>query len=221
MPLLELKNIVYNVGPKGAIPLFTGLSLDIEAGEVHALLGTNGTGKSTLAYLIMGCDEYCPEAGEVRFDGGETLPYDLLFCVPPHRVPKPVAEAGLVDETGWVPVNPRTLETRVRDVYAVGDVTALPTSSGYVPFLPKAGVFAHGQAEVVAHNVAAAVKARGAKKEWDGRGSCFMEVSRGQSAFIRGRFLAEPRPEIEFHMPARTWHLQKVLFEKYWMHHWF
>ena len=69
MPLLELKNIVYSVGPKGTIPLFTGLSIDIEAGEVHALLGTNGTGKSTLAYLIMGCDEYCPETGDIRFDG--------------------------------------------------------------------------------------------------------------------------------------------------------
>ena len=69
MPLLELKNIVYSVGPKGAIPLFTGLSLDIEAGEVHALLGTNGTGKSTLAYLIMGCDEYCPTTGDIVFNG--------------------------------------------------------------------------------------------------------------------------------------------------------
>jgi Fe-S cluster assembly ATP-binding protein len=69
VPLLELKNIVYSVGPKGTIPLFTGLSLNIEAGEVHALLGTNGTGKSTLAYLIMGCDEYCPGAGDIFFDG--------------------------------------------------------------------------------------------------------------------------------------------------------
>jgi len=161
------------------------------------------------------------EAGQVRFENGETLAYDLLFCVPPHRVPRPVLEAGLVDETGWVPVNPGTLETRLPDVYAVGDVTALPTPKGYVPFLPKAGVFAHGQAEVVAHNVAASVRGRGNRKEWDGRGACFLEVARGQSAFVRGRFLEEPRPAVEFHMPARTWHMQKVLFEKYWMHHWF
>ena len=69
MPLLELSNIVYSVGPKGTAPLLTGLSLDIEAGEVHALLGTNGTGKSTLAYLIMGCEGYCPSTGDIRFDG--------------------------------------------------------------------------------------------------------------------------------------------------------
>jgi len=161
------------------------------------------------------------EAGRVRFEGGEALAFDLLFCVPPHRAPKSTAEAGLVDETGWIPVNPRTLETRIPDVYAVGDVTALPTPQGYVPFLPKAGVFAHGQAEVVAHNVAVAVKGKGKRKEWDGHGACFLEVSRGQSAFVRGRFLDGPRPGVEFHEPARTWHLQKVLFEKYWMRHWF
>src|SRR4030067_3126912 len=95
MPLLELKNIVYSGGPKGTIPLFTGLSIDIEAGEVHALLGTNGTGKSTLAYLIMGCDEYCPEAGDIRFDGAlinalkihERARLGITMAWPgPHRV---------------------------------------------------------------------------------------------------------------------------------------
>jgi Fe-S cluster assembly ATP-binding protein len=41
----------------------------MEAGEIHALLGTNGTGKSTLAYLIMGCEAYRPSSGEIRFEG--------------------------------------------------------------------------------------------------------------------------------------------------------
>ncbi|OGS50857.1 MAG: hypothetical protein A3K65_06285 [Euryarchaeota archaeon RBG_16_68_12] len=160
------------------------------------------------------------EAERVRFESGETILYDLLFCVPPHRAPKAVVEAGLADETGWVAVNPRTLETRVAGVYAVGDVTALPTPKGFVPFLPKAGVFAHGQAEVVAHNIAVRVKGRGRPTEWDGKGACFLETGRGQSAFVRGRFLEEP-PKVEFYMPGRTWHMQKALFEKYWMHHWF
>lgn len=69
MSLLELKQISYEVGPEGSQPILSGLSLAIEAGEVHALLGTNGTGKSTLAYLIMGCDGYCPLSGEIRFNG--------------------------------------------------------------------------------------------------------------------------------------------------------
>ena len=43
--------------------------MTIEDSEVHALLGTNGTGKSTLAYLVMGCEGYRPSSGEIVFDG--------------------------------------------------------------------------------------------------------------------------------------------------------
>ena len=158
---------------------------------------------------------------DLSFEGGETMRFDLLFCVPPHVAPPPVVKAGLTNETGWIPVNPRTMETSHEGVYAVGDVTSIPTPSGYVPFLPKAGVFAHGQAEVAARNIATKITGRGKATTWDGKGSCFLEVGGGQSAFVKGNFLSEPRPEIEFHMPGRVWHAQKVIFEKYWMRHWF
>ncbi|MEM3671361.1 MAG: FAD/NAD(P)-binding oxidoreductase [Thermoprotei archaeon] len=158
---------------------------------------------------------------ELDFETGETIPFDLLFCVPPHVAPAPVMEAGLTDQTGWVQVNPRTLETNSEGVYAVGDVTSVSTPHGYVPFLPKAGVFARGQAEVVANNIAAKVKGTGRAKQWEGNGSCFLEVGAGQSAFVTGNFLAEPKPEIEFRMPSRVWHAQKVIFERYWLRHWF
>jgi len=52
--LLELKDITYVVKGK---TILSGLSCSIASGEVHALLGTNGTGKSTLAYLVMGCED--------------------------------------------------------------------------------------------------------------------------------------------------------------------
>jgi Fe-S cluster assembly ATP-binding protein len=71
LALLEVKNIAYGVGPDGKTPILSGLSLALEEGDVHALLGTNGTGKSTLAYLIMGCEGYRPSAGEIRFDGAD------------------------------------------------------------------------------------------------------------------------------------------------------
>ena len=69
MPLLEVKNVVYGAGQDGRTPILAGLSLSIESGEVRALLGTNGTGKSTLAYLIMGCDCYKASSGEITFSG--------------------------------------------------------------------------------------------------------------------------------------------------------
>lgn len=158
-------------------------------------------------------------------DGGEVISYDLLFCVPPHVAPEPVRKAGLTDETGWIPVNSSTLETKHNGIYAVGDVASIKTPDGYVPFLPKAGVFAHGQAEVVANNLVIEILGRGGgkakKKGWNGHGACFLEVGKGQSAFLKGNFLAKPKPKIEFHTPGKVWHMQKVAFEKYWMHHWF
>jgi Fe-S cluster assembly ATP-binding protein len=45
------------------------LNLAVRAGEVHALLGLNGSGKSSLAYTLMGCAGYKPDAGRVVFDG--------------------------------------------------------------------------------------------------------------------------------------------------------
>ena len=159
---------------------------------------------------------------QLSFENGETMSFDLLFCVPPHVAPQPAVKAGLTSkENGWIPVNPRTLMTDFEGVYAIGDITSVPTPSGYMPFLPKAGVFAHGHAEVVANNIAVKVSGKGKIKEWDGNGLCFLEVGGGLSAFLKGDFLSEPRPSIRFHTPNRIWHAQKVLFEKYWMKHWF
>lgn len=66
MLLLEINGLTYRAGDKTILDDF---SMTIEPSEVHALLGTNGTGKSTLAYLIMGCEGYKPDSGEIIFDG--------------------------------------------------------------------------------------------------------------------------------------------------------
>jgi len=66
MSLLEIKGLTYEAGDKKILDDF---SMTIETSEVHALLGTNGTGKSTLAYLIMGCEGYNPTSGKILFEG--------------------------------------------------------------------------------------------------------------------------------------------------------
>lgn len=159
--------------------------------------------------------------GSLSFVEGEPLTFDLLVCVPPHRAPRSVVDAGLTDSSGWIPVDPGTLATRHPDVFAVGDVTAVPSPNGYVPFLPKAGVFAGGQAKVVAHNLTVQTLGKGRPQVWDGYGACFLEVARGKGAFLSGNFLATPRPTLDFRSPGAIYHTQKVLYEKYWMHHWF
>jgi Fe-S cluster assembly ATP-binding protein len=64
--MLGIKGLAYKAGNKN---ILEGFSLTVEPAEVHALLGANGTGKSTLAYLVMGCEGYRPWSGEIVFDG--------------------------------------------------------------------------------------------------------------------------------------------------------
>jgi sulfide:quinone oxidoreductase len=154
---------------------------------------------------------------QMRFEDGSSAPFDLLAYVPPHRAPRPVRESPLAGEGGWISVDRGTLRTAFDDVYAIGDVAALNLPSGMM--LPKAGVFAHGEAKVVARNVAAAF-GRGTPTTYDGHGSCWVEAGDGKAAFGSGDFFAAPMPRVAFHPPGRFWHWGKVLFEKYWMRRW-
>ncbi|MFQ6013995.1 MAG: NAD(P)/FAD-dependent oxidoreductase [Anaerolineae bacterium] len=144
----------------------------------------------------------------------EPAPFDFLVGVPPHRAPTVAREAGLANEAGWVPVDMRTLETKAERIYAIGDITTITLPNGKP--LPKAGVFAHGQAEVVASNIAAEIEG-GPRRDFDGLGYCWIEMGGGVAGFASGDFYAEPDPVVDLRQPGRMWHWGKVLFEKYWM----
>jgi sulfide:quinone oxidoreductase len=161
-----------------------------------------------------------PRRGEIAFEKGESMNFDLLLAVPPHRPPSAVKDSDLTDESGWVIVNRRTLKTKYDDVYALGDVTKIMLAMGKP--LPKAGVFAHGQAEVVAHNIAADIHGN-RKREFDGWGECWLEIGHGKAGMVRGNFYAEPTPDVKMRWPrvSRIWHWAKILFEKYWFWRWF
>jgi sulfide:quinone oxidoreductase len=154
-------------------------------------------------------------ARRIEFANGAAADFDLLLYVPPHCAPAAVREAGLTNESGWVPVDRHTLETKNPGVYALGDVTVIPLKMGRP--LPKAGVFAHGQAEVVAHNIAAAWTGKGEPRRFDGKGMCFIETGGARAGMGSGNFYAEPLPDVRLHEPGLLWHGAKVLYEKYWL----
>jgi sulfide:quinone oxidoreductase len=159
-----------------------------------------------------------PAARRLTFANGTTADFDLLLYVPVHRAPAAVRASGLVDESGWVPVDRTTFETRFAGVYAIGDVTTVPLSMGKP--LPKAGVFAHAEAEVVAANIASAWTGRGTRRAFDGEGQCFLETGDGRAGLGAGNFYGEPAPLVKLYPPSRRWHWGKVLFEKRWLGRW-
>ncbi len=124
-------------------------------------------------------------------DGGE-LPFDLFLGVPKHRVPRAVLESGLA-ENGWVPVNPRTLETKYPGVYAVGDGANTGT--------PKAGVFAEGAAKAVASALIATIKG-GEASQYDGFGTCYIEFGGGRIGKVEVDFFSGPTPTGRYHEPS-------------------
>src|SRR5581483_3137543 len=128
--------------------------------------------------------DFDPDDGVALADGS-VLPCDLFLAVPVHRVPAVVESSGLAVD-GWVPVDPLTLETAFPGVFAVGDVTSVGT--------PKAGVFAEGQAAVVADRIAALAAGAEPSHRYDGRGICYLEFGDHEVAKVDVTFLAGQRP---------------------------
>ena len=71
--MLEIRNLHARAGEK---PILRGISLTVNAGEVHAVMGPNGSGKSTLAQVLAGHPAYEVTAGEVLYDGENLLEMD-------------------------------------------------------------------------------------------------------------------------------------------------
>ncbi|MDO8687965.1 MAG: FAD/NAD(P)-binding oxidoreductase [Dehalococcoidales bacterium] len=148
----------------------------------------------------------------IVFEGGETS-FDLLVSIPPHAAPKVVREAGLTDETGWIPVEIDTLKTRYPGVFAIGDVTFIrqPNPTGLL--LPKAGVFADEQSRVVAAIITAEVRGEGEPKRFDGKGFCYIEVGDGQAAYGSGNFYGYPAPQVYLEPPSLKLHEERKRLE--------
>jgi sulfide:quinone oxidoreductase len=126
-------------------------------------------------------------------DDGSELAYDLFLGVPKHRAPKVVEASGMA-ENGWVPVKPRTLETRFQGVYAIGDIANTGT--------PKAGVFAEGAARAVATSLIAHIRGGDQSGAYTGAGSCYIEFGAGRIGRVDVDFFSGPAPTGTYHEPS-------------------
>ena len=70
MSLLKIEDLYASIGDE---KILNGLSLEINAGETHAIMGPNGSGKSTLSYVLSGREDYDVSKGSVLLDSKEIL----------------------------------------------------------------------------------------------------------------------------------------------------
>lgn len=140
----------------------------------------------------------------VTLDDAREFPYDLLLGVPAIRAPK-VLEASGMTEDGYVPVKPKTLETRFPDVYAVGDCARQGT--------PKAGVFAEGAARAVARALIARLRNEEIPVTHAGTGSCYIEFGGGRIGRVDVDFFSNPdQPVGTYYEPSTALRADKVHF---------
>jgi sulfide:quinone oxidoreductase len=145
-------------------------------------------------------------------DDGSEMPFELFLGVPKHRVPPVVLESGM-SENGWIPVNPRTLETKYENVYAVGDGANTGT--------PKAGVFAEGAARAVASALIAKLRQRGSGTLYDGFGTCYIEFGGGRIGKVEVDFFSGPSPTGNYYEPSVALRADKEMFGSSRRSRWF
>jgi len=147
-----------------------------------------------------------PAKREIYSLEGETVTYDLLLMVPPHRGADVIVRSGIGDADGWIPTDKNTMRiSGYENAYAVGDATNIPIS--------KTGVTAHLEAITATNNIVSAIRHRNELSKYNGRIHCPFEMGSGKAAFVIGSY---ETPVKEIH-PTRMRYMMKRGFAKfYW-----
>ncbi|MHB1050610.1 MAG: NAD(P)/FAD-dependent oxidoreductase [Bacteroidota bacterium] len=184
---------------------------------VKQMLATKGISFHPL-HKIVSVDS---QSRAISFEGKDPVFFDMLVAIPPHRAPHIARAAGLSNEAGWIPVDRSTLKTNADNVYAIGDVTAIGIPGRWKPdvpmMLPKAGVFAHDQAEIVAKRITDEINGQTPSAQFCGAGYCMLEAGEGMAGFAYGDFLNDPHPTLQLRNIGRAWHWGKIIFEQWWL----
>jgi len=143
-------------------------------------------------------------------DDNITEEFDLLAYTPKHECPAVIRDTDLVGESGWIEVDPKTMATDFKNVYAIGDITTIPLDSGET--LAKAGVFAQHQGYTVAHNIARDISGKDANKTFEGEGKYILDLG-DKAQKVSGDFYES---DVDTKSPSIIRHWEKILLEKSW-----
>lgn len=153
---------------------------------------------------------------EASFADGSRMPFQLLVALPPARAPGVLAEAGMLEESGWLSPFRGSLEMRWRNVFAAGDAVRCPGPDGRP--LPRLAALAQNQSRQVAGEIAARAAGRASGERLDGRVRQFLEVGGGAAALLEGDLLAHT--PLSLRQPSILWHWANLAQERYWLWRW-
>jgi sulfide:quinone oxidoreductase len=155
-------------------------------------------------------ERFEPGSREIVFADGSRAGYDLLAGVPPHRAPAVVRGSAVAGDTGWIPVDRGTLETRHERVHAIGDVTTITLTTASRFRAPACSPAMKVSSSPPDRRVLAGARPRphstaaaGSRPELDARPS-------------PPAVLPEPDPTLVLRAPGGR-HAGKVLFERSWI----
>ena len=158
------------------------------------------------------------EARTIAFDGGEVV---VIRSADRHSAPRSASRSCAnpsSERTGWIEIDRYTMRTAVGGVWAVGDVSLLRLANG-MP-MPKAAVFAMGEAEAAARDIAASFGYNAPAPSFDGRGRCWFATSSDEAGYVEGEFLHEPQPLVALHESTRENFILLRQDEESWLNHW-
>ena len=195
---------IYVVSP---LPMPIPISQEV-SNEILGMLAEKGI-ENWGSSLITDLD---PNAKVAHLKDGRELAYDLFLAIPVHKAPDVVVESGLTDD-GWIAVDRATFATKFPGVYAVGDVTNAP--------VPRAGVFAEGEAKTVADILIASLEDAELPGPYEGAATCYMEIGDEIVWHVRVNFLGGDTPTAEFGPPSGEGAIEKREFGETRRRRWF
>lgn len=145
--------------------------------------------------------------------GKESVNYSLLIGIPPHVSPMVARRSGFIkDGQNWINADRFTMRTEYENVFAIGDITEIKVNQKVS--IPKAGIFAEGQAKVVSQQIVGQIRDEVCNSKFDGKGFCFMETGESKAGYIDTNFYNKEGPITSLYPPSEDSYRKKIDFEK-------
>ena len=146
--------------------------------------------RGIIVHKMFNVDTVDAENKKLNSIEGETLDYDLLVLVPPHRGQKVITDSGLADESGYIDVDRNHLNYKDFDnVFVVGDATNLPVS--------KAGATAHFESEYLANRIVNETNGNAYYESYDGDVACTTVTGGNEAITLYFSYTKPPRAQFQ------------------------